>query len=139
MQLRSSLAVMVLAGLCLASPGSAQVVDYTKVRQYVGEDVTVEGPIARVDRIGRGVVRFSIGDSYSRRTLEVLIPPEFGASLESDLRSYEGKVVQVRGRITTGEAEGLASRTTGSSTIPSMVLQDINRLKVVATPEVKKP
>jgi hypothetical protein len=115
------------------------VVDYTKVRQYVGEDVTVQGPVARVDRVGRGVVRFSIGATYSRRTLEVLIPPEFVASLESDLRSYEGKVVQVRGRITTGEAEGITGRTSGSSTIPAIVLQDINRLKVVATSEPDKP
>jgi hypothetical protein len=129
----------IFASAILASRGSAQTVDYTKVRQYVGEDVTVQGPVARVDRIAGGVVRFSIGATYSRRTLEVLIAPEFVPSLESDLRSYEGKVVEVRGRITTGEAEGITGRTSGSSTIPAIVLQDINRLKVIATSEPKKP
>jgi hypothetical protein len=114
------------------------VIDYTKVRQFVGEDVTVKGPVARADRIAGGVIRLSIGDTYSRRTLEVLIPPEFFNSLLADLRAYEGKVVEVRGRIMTGEAEGLAGRTSGSSTVPAIVLQDIGRLKVLE-PEPKKP
>lgn len=139
MRVAAVLAAGLFASALLPSRAAAQVVDYTKVRQYVGDDVTVQGPVARVDRVAGGVVRFSIGQTYSRRTLEVLIAQEFVASLESDLRSYEGKVIEVRGRIMTGEAEGLVGKTPGSSTIPAIVLQDINRLKVVATSEPKKP
>jgi hypothetical protein len=138
MRLTAVLAGM-LATALLAPRSAAQVVDYTKVRQYVGDDVTVRGPVARVDRVSGGVVRFSIGTTYSRRTLEILIAPEFVLSLEPDLRSYEGKVIEVRGRIMTGEAEGLVGKTPGSSTIPAIVLQDIGRLKVVASADPKKP
>ena len=139
MRLTVALASGILMSALWASQSAAQTVDYKKVRQYVGDDVTVQGPVARVDRVSGGVIRFSIGDTYSRRTLEILISPDFLTSLEPDLRSYEGKIVEVRGRIMTGEAEGLAGRTPGSSTIPAIVLQDIGRLKVISSPDPKKP
>lgn len=59
--------------------------------------------------------------------------------LEPDLRSYEGKGVEGRGRITTGEAEGSTGRTSGSSTVPAIVLQDLGRLKMLTSPPPKKP
>ena len=129
-----------LGSMALPPATAAQVVDYTKVRQYVGDDVTVEGPVARVDRGMAGTLRFSIGKTFSRRTLEVVVPAEFVNAFDSNLRSYEGKTVQVRGRILTGEAEGIVrGRGEGSSTVPAIVLEASNRLKVVEPPAEKKP
>ncbi|HLG06811.1 MAG TPA: hypothetical protein VI383_11765 [Gemmatimonadales bacterium] len=132
----------IATGLALisAGPASAQVVDYTNVRQYVGDDVVVEGPVARVDRGAGGTLRFAIGKTYSRRTLDVIVPAEFVNSFDRNIRSYEGKTVQVRGRILTGEAEGIIrGRGEGSSTVPAIVLEDGGRLKVVTPPDPKKP
>ena len=130
-------AAALLASLPLPIRSAAQVIDYTKVRQYVGEDVTVEGPVARVERGTGGTLRFSIGKTYSRRTLEVVVPSEFVNAFDQNIRSYEGKTIQVRGRISTGEAEGIvAGRGEGTSSIPAIVLTDSSRLKVV---ESEKP
>lgn len=118
----------------------AQVIDYTKVRQYVGEDLIVEGPVARVERGTGGVLRFSIGKTYSRRTLEVVVPAEFVKTFDQNIHVYEGKLVRVRGRIMTGEAEGvIRGHGEGTSSIPAIVLEDGSRLKVVPPPDEKKP
>ncbi len=139
--MRPLIAPAALLGLAaVAGKAPAQVIDYTKVRQYVGEDVTVEGPVARAERAPGGTLKFSIGKTYSRRTLEVIVPPEFVNSFDQNLRSYEGKTVQVRGRITTGEAEGIAPGAgAGSSSVPAIILVDSGRLRVIAPPVERKP
>lgn len=129
----------VLAGLVLPTGAPAQVIDYTKVRQYVGEEVTVEGPVARAERGAGGTLRFSLGRTYGRRTLVVVVPAEFVTAFDPDIRSYEGKTVQVRGRISTGEAEGLKPAGEGTSTIPAIVLEDSGRFKVLEPQPEKKP
>ncbi len=124
-----------LAGFAVTRGAAAQVIDYTEVRQYVGEDVIVQGPVVRVERGTGGILRFSIGKTYSRRTLEVIVPAEFVNSLDPNIHSYEGKTVQVRGRIVTGGADAvLGVRENSPSSVPMIVLQDSGKLKVVSTP-----
>ncbi|MGQ0703989.1 MAG: hypothetical protein ACT4PM_12730 [Gemmatimonadales bacterium] len=139
MRTRALPMLSLLAGLAFPAGASAQVIDYTKVRQYVGEEVTVEGPVARAERGTGGTLRFHIGKTYGRRTLVVVVPAEFVTAFDPDLRSYEGKTIQVRGRISTGEAEGLKAAGEGTSTVPAIVLQDSSRFKVVTTTPDKKP
>lgn len=132
--------LVVLAGLALPTGARAQVIDYTKVRQYVGEEVTVEGPVARAERGPGGILRFSIGKTYGRRTLVVIVPAEFVNAFDADLRSYEGKTVQVRGRISTGEAEGTTKPAgEGTASLPALVLEDSGRFKVLEPQPEKQP
>ena len=125
------LALIALGAALSAAPATAQVIDHTSVRQYVGEDIIVSGPVIRAERMSAGTLRISLGFTPVNRTLDIIIPAEM-ASLFSDLRSYEGKLVQVRGRITAGFADNiLQEEKEGSVAVPAILLEQSGRLQII--------
>lgn len=134
-------------GLLLAStaamPLTAQVVDHTKVRRYAGEEIIVRGPIARGDNAGGGTVWFSLGKPHPSATLVIVIPSAMATNF-GDPRSYEGAVVEVMGRILTGDMGGTTTDPTiadairtGEPKTPYIVLKNASRLRVIQ--EAPKP
>ena len=130
----------------LAVSAQPRIVDHTKARMYINEEVTVEGPVARVDRGGGGALWFSLGKPHPSSTVVIVVPAEF-ASAFSDPRAYEGKLIRVSGRLSTGEAEGIGSDRSGGTRLrgpkprsPFIVLEDASRLSIVApTKPPEKP
>lgn len=133
---------LVLAGEALAQ---ATVVDHSRVRRYAGEEITVEGPVARVAPGGGGTLWFSLGRPHPSATLVIVVAEEFVKGFDSP-RSYEGAVVRVTGRILTGESGGIGIDRTntprlpgGNPRTPFIILQDIGRFQVVSRPGEPRP
>lgn len=131
---------LMLVSLVAAETGAQQVVDHTRVRRYAGEEVTVEGPVARVAPASQGSLWISLGRPHPSATLVIVVAEEFVRSLDQP-RSYEGATIQVTGRIHTGEAGGIGIDRNvtpqlpgGNPRTPFIVLQDISRLKVISRP-----
>ena len=134
-----------LLASAVAMPLSAQVVDHTKVRRYAGEEVTVRGPIARGDNAGGGTVWFSLGKPHPSATLVIVIPSGMATNFK-DPRSYEGAVVEVMGRILTGDMGGTTTDPTiadairtGQPKTPYIVLKNASRFRVVQDPPAAAP
>jgi hypothetical protein len=135
-----SLQVILLAlGVPLSASAQARVIDHTKARMYLNEDVIIEGPVARVDRGRGGVLWFSLGKPHPGATVVVVVPSQFTGNFDNP-RAWEGKTVQVSGRLTTGEAEGIITgRSTDAPRNPFIVLEDPSRLKIVVPVKPIKP
>lgn len=141
-----ALSVFLLASSLVPSWAVAQplVIDHTKARMYLNEDVTLEGPVARVDRSGRSLW-FSLGKPHPSSTVVIVVPAEF-VSAFPDPRSYEGATIQVRGRLSSGNQEGIGiDRSTGATLSgpkprsPFILLDDPSRLTVVTSAKPKDP
>lgn len=131
---------LLLPGLLITGTLHAQVVDHSRVRRYAGEEVTVRGLIARGAPVGGGVVWFSIGKPHPSASLVVVVPADMAGNFE-DPRTYEGAVVEVMGRIMTGEAGGIGTDPTirrmlrgNEPKTPYIFLTSAARLKVVERP-----
>jgi len=127
-----------VALLALAMPlplvAQARIVDHTKARMFLNEDVIIEGPVARVDRAARGALWFSLGKPHPSSTVVIIVPTEF-ANAFPDPRSFEGATIRVHGRLTTGEDEGIGPKMTGQKPrTPFIILEDASRLTVVSRP-----
>lgn len=133
----------------LLSPAMAwsqgPVVDHTRVRRFAGEEVTVEGPVARVAPAGGGSLWISLGRPHPSATIVIVVPMEYARGFDTP-RSYEGAIIQVTGRILTGEAGGLGIDPTntprlpgGNPRTPFIVLQDLGRFKVISRPGQPRP
>lgn len=121
--------------LPLPIAAQARVIDHTKARMFLNEDVIVEGPVARVDRAARGALWFSLGKPHPSSTVVIVVPAEF-ANAFPDPRSYEGATVRAHGRLTTGEDQGLSGGPALSGPKPRspfIVLEDASKL-IVVTP-----
>ena len=132
---------LVLLGLALPGSAGAQarLIDHTKARMYINEDVIIQGPVARVDRARGGELWFSLGKPHPGATVVIVVPAQFANDFQ-DPRKWEGKTVQVGGRLTTGEAEGIdRMKAANAPRNPFIVLEDPSRLKVVNPAEVKPP
>jgi hypothetical protein len=128
--------------LLILLPGiaRAQVVDHKQVRKYAGEEVTVRGPIARAQNMGGGTIWLSLGKPHPSATLVVVVPAELVGNF-GDPRSYEGAVIEVQGRILTGEMGGIGIDPTiagairgGAPKTPYIVLKNASRIQVVVPP-----
>jgi hypothetical protein len=124
--------------MLLPAAGWSQVVDHTKVRQFSGEEVTVEGPVARGILAGGGVIWFSLGKPHPSATLVVVVPAEFVSNFD-DPRSYEGATIRAAGRIRTGDATGIGTDPTtrgalrgGAPKTPYLVLEDPSKFRVMS-------
>ena len=131
--------------LPLSAAAQGRVIDHTKVRMYMNEEVTVEGPLVRADRGPGGAIWFSLGKPHPSATVVIVVPAEYTANFDTP-RAYEGKTVQVIGRVTTGEAEGIGidrsggARTSGPTPRnPYIVLEDPSKLKIVSPLKPKEP
>ena len=139
-----ALSIFLLASLGPSfAAAQPMVIDHTKARMYVNEEVTLEGPVARVDRNG-GALWFSLGKPHPSSTVVVVITKEF-VSAYPDPRVYEGATIRVRGRISSGNQEGIGIDRSGGARLtgpkprsPFIVLEDPSRLTVV-TPKPKEP
>ena len=119
---------------------SAQVVDHKQVRKYAGEEVTVRGPIARAQNMGGGTIWLSLGKPHPSATLVIVVPAELVGNF-GDPRSYEGAVIEVQGRILTGEMGGIGIDPTiagalrgGAPKTPYIVLKNASRIQIVESP-----
>ena len=133
--------------VALATPLAAQprVVEHTKVRMYLNEEVTIEGPIVRADRGSGGAIWFSLGKPHPSATVVIVVPALYAAHFDTP-RDYEGKTVQITGRVSTGESQGIGidrsggARTSGASPrTPFIVLEDPSKLKIVPPTKPKEP
>jgi hypothetical protein len=106
---------------------------------FLNEEVIVEGPLVKADRGPGGAIWFSLGKAHPSATLVIVVPSEQASSFGSP-RDYEGKTVQVLGRPTTGEAEGISrSRMSSLPRNPFIILQDPSKLKIMPPPGSKVP
>jgi hypothetical protein len=128
----------------LAVAAQPRIVDHTKARMFLNEDVTVEGPVARTERSG-GALWFSLGKPHPSSTVVIVVPEEFVSGFP-DPRSYEGATIRVSGRLSTGEAQGIGTDRSGGARLsgpkprsPFIVLEDPSRLTVVTPPKPKEP
>lgn len=134
--------------LCSASPSllaQARVVDHTKARMYLGEDVIIEGPVARADRASGGSIWFSLGKAHPSSTVVVVVPKEF-ASAFPEPRDLEGATVRVSGRLSSAETAGIGLERTANRSMtgpkprsPFIVLEDPSRLRVTVPAKPKDP
>lgn len=131
----------ILFSLLAVEAAAQQLVEHTRVRRFIGEEVTVEGPVARVAPARQGSLWISIGRPHPSASLVIVVPSDFVQSLDQP-RSLEGATVRVTGRVYTGEAAetGIARGTStpelpgGNPRTPFIVLRDLSRLQVVARP-----
>ena len=130
-----------------AANAQPRIIDHTKARMYLNEDVIIEGPVARAARAGGGAVWFSLGKPHPSATLVVIVSADLARSLD-ELRTYEGTVVQVSGRVTTGEKQGIGMDRSGGPRVsgpkprnPFIVVEDLSKFRVVtpAQPKPEKP
>ena len=105
-----------------AASSFAQVIDHSQARALIGQEVTINGPVAKVERLANGDFRVSIGRSFDQRSLEIIVPaqldPLFGNGAQ-----FEGRNVDVHGRI-------LASADPAVPGIPAIVLSDARDLRL---------
>ncbi|HEY9385288.1 MAG TPA: hypothetical protein VIP80_17390 [Gemmatimonadales bacterium] len=136
--------LLALLSIALIFPGatSAQrLVEHTKVRMFLNEEVVVEGPLVKSDRGPGGAIWFSLGKPHPSATVVVVVPSHLVAAFGNP-RDYEGKTVRVTGRPTTGESDGINPGARGSMALPRnpfIILEDPSKLKVVAPPVPKVP
>jgi hypothetical protein len=139
-----ALSIFMLASLMpLGASAQPIVIDHSKARMYLNEEVTLEGPVARVDRSGGGLW-FSLGKPHPSSTVVIVVVAEF-ASAFPEPRSYEGATIRVRGRLSSGNQEGIGIDRSGGARLsgpkprsPFIVLEDPSRLTVVV-PKPKQP
>lgn len=136
-----AIALLFIGLLCpVMAWAQAPVVDHSRVRRYAGEEVTVEGPVARVAPGGGGSVWISLGRPHPSATLVIVVLEEYAKGLQTP-RYYDGAIIQVTGRILTGESGGIGIDPTntprltgGNPRTPFIVLQDLNRFRVISRP-----
>jgi hypothetical protein len=100
----------------------AQVRDHSQARALIGQEVTVNGPVARVERLANGNLRLSIGRSFEERSLEIIVPAALSRVFGDGLM-FEGRNVDVRGRV-------LASADATQPGIPAILLGESGDLRV---------
>jgi len=125
------------------APAQARIIDHTKARMYTNEDVILEGPVARGQRAAGGAVWFSLGKPHPSATVVVVVSADLATGLD-DPRNYEGAIVQISGRVTTGEAQGIGIDRSGGPRLsgpkprnPYIVLEDLSKFRVVTAPKPK--
>ena len=143
--MRALSAFLLFSSLPIALAAQPRVIDHTKARMYLNEDVVLEGPVARVDRSGGGALWFSLGKPHPSSTVVIVVLSQYASNFP-DPRSYEGAVVRVSGRLSTGEAEGIGTDHSGGARLsgpkprsPFIVLEDPSRLTVVTPAKPKEP
>lgn len=132
----------VLLSLLAVEASAQQEIEHTRVRRFIGEEVTVEGPVARVAPGRQGSLWISLGRPHPSATLVIVVPEEFVTTLGQP-RELEGATVKVTGRIYSGEAAetGISRATStpqlagGNPRTPFILLRDASRLRVVARPD----
>lgn len=117
-----ALRLAVLVSILPAASAFGQVVDHSQARTFVGQEVTVNGPVARVERLANGTLRLSIGRSFETRSLEIIVPAEV-AQLLGDEQRFAGRSIDVHGRI-------LAAADSTQPGIPAIFLTSSRELRM---------
>lgn len=133
--------LIALVLLPAAAQTQPRIIDHTKARMYTNEDVIIEGPVAQAQRAAGGSVWFSLGKPHPSATVVVVVSADLAKGLDEP-RSYEGAIVQVSGRVTTGEREGIGNDRSGGPRMtgpkprtPYIVLEDLSKFRVVTPPK----
>lgn len=131
----------ILFALLAVEATAQQEIEHNRVRRFIGEEVTVTGPVARVSPASQGSLWISIGRPHPSASLVIVVEEEFVRTLDQP-RSLEGATVRVTGRIFTGEAAetGISRGTStpklagGNPRTPFILLRDASRLQVLTRP-----
>lgn len=89
-------AYIVIAALLAASPAFAATISAQEAAQHIGETATVEG-VAHV-HVASSASFLDIGAAYPNQPFQAVIFPTRAPAF-GDLNRYDGKVVDVTGRI----------------------------------------
>ena len=140
-----TLSIVLLLGLPAALPAQTRVIDHTKARMYLNEDVVIEGPVARVDHANGGALWFSLGKAHPSSTVVIVVLKEF-ASAYPEPRAWEGATVRVSGRLSSAEAAGIGLERTANRAMsgpkprsPYIVLEDPSRMTITVPAKPKAP
>lgn len=117
-----ALPLAALVSILPVASSFAQVIDYSQARTFVGQEVTVNGPVAKVERLASGNLRLSIGKSFEERSLEIIVPIAV-ARLLGDEQRFAGRSIDVHGRI-------IASADPNEPGVPAILLADSRDLRM---------
>ena len=117
-----ALKLAALVAMFPAANALAQVVDHSQARALLGREATINGPVAKVERLPNGDLRLSLGRSFEERSLEIIVPAAMSL-LFGDGLTFLGKSVDVRGRI-------LAAADPAQPGVPAILLTDSRDLRV---------
>ena len=91
--------VLTLGIVVLATSANAETISPAETQQYVGKNVTVEGPVSEVHHVASGKVTFiDMGGRYPNNTFAGVIFTD-DASKFSDVDSLNGKTVDITGTV----------------------------------------
>ncbi|HEX9167216.1 MAG TPA: hypothetical protein VF862_14980 [Gemmatimonadales bacterium] len=133
--------LLALTGPSVFPIGAAaqQVVDLSRVRNYVDQRVIVEAKVADVLRQRNGEVWMSLGRPYPSGPLVVIVPLNILGAMP-DYAAYRGKMVRVTGMVRPGAMEAPPPGTGSGQSLfegpsrPYIVLEDIGKLERMTPP-----
>ena len=139
------LSALLLCSFPALLPAQARIVDHTKARMYLNEEVTLEGPVARVDHSSGGALWFSLGKPHPSSTVVIVVPKEF-ASAFPEPRNWEGATIRVNGKLSSAETAGIGMERTANRSMsgpqprsPFIVLADPSRMTITVPAKPKEP
>lgn len=118
----ATLKLAAFLALVPAASSFAQVVDHSQARANIGKEVTINGPVARVEQLANGTLRLSIGRSFEERSLEIIVATELRLVF-GDGSQFAGRNVDVRGRI-------LAAADSTQPGVPAILLTESGKLRL---------
>ena len=87
----------ILALLSVAALSQAAVIPFDEAANHIGEEATVSGEVSRVSTIPSGMTFVNFGKRGEAKTFTAVARP--GVADPETLKGYEGKVVEVTGKI----------------------------------------
>jgi DNA/RNA endonuclease YhcR with UshA esterase domain len=98
---RSSVCIVILTAWLLSAlqAQTATVILDSEASQHVGQQVTVEGTVAKVFTSKNGNTFLNFGDAYPNQTFTGWIPKQSSLADDASLSTLEGKRVRITGTI----------------------------------------
>lgn len=138
--MRILIAAVLVALVPAVSLAQGRVVNHAEARRYGGDEVTIEGPVVKVESGGGGSLWLSLGEPHPRSTVVIILDQEFARTIEQ-ADTLKGAVIRAYGRVAVAGSSGGAQprgNTPGlrgpAPRTPYLVVMD-RRLQVVSRPD----